>query len=182
MARIQPLPQSVASADLQSDWAQHVADYPGSRITNMKATLSHSRLAFQIYMQWYPLYEQVRQIVGDRLAYLYAHAISIGADCPLCTTFFREIIIQNGERPESLALSERGQALLNFGGTLAQHKGTVSDELYALIEQEYTPEQIVVLVAFAGQMIATNVFNNALEVEIDEYLHPYLPTQSASNV
>ncbi|GAB2528830.1 hypothetical protein [Spirosoma aerophilum] len=56
------------------------------------------------------------------------------------------------------------------------------DNLYAPIADRFTDEQIVVLVAFAGQMIATNVFNNVLNVDIDEYLYPYLPlTQSAEN-
>jgi hypothetical protein len=31
------------------------------------------------------------------------------------------------------------------------------------------------LIAFAGQMIATNVFNNVVETNIDEYLFDYLP-------
>ena len=33
--------------------------------------------------------------------------------------------------------------------------------------------QIVALTAFAAMMIATNIFNNALEVELDEYLFAY---------
>jgi hypothetical protein len=31
------------------------------------------------------------------------------------------------------------------------------------------------LVAFAGQMIATNIFNNVIETNIDDYLFDYLP-------
>ena len=42
--------------------------------------------------------------------------------------------------------------------------------------------EIVILIAFAGQMIATNLFNNVLGVTIDEYLYPYLPlTHSQTN-
>ncbi|GAA4403830.1 hypothetical protein GCM10023187_20260 [Nibrella viscosa] len=175
MPRINPLPESQASDNLRTAWAQHLADYPGSRITNMKATLSHSPLAFQVYMQWYPLYEEVKKIVGNRLAYLFAHAISQGSDCPLCTTFFRRIIIENGERPEDLQLADEERLLLTFGSEMAQNKGDVMDDLYQQIEQRYTPEQVVVLAAFAGQMIATNIFSNALHVDIDEYLYPYLP-------
>ncbi|QJW91111.1 hypothetical protein HNV11_17875 [Spirosoma taeanense] len=180
MPRIHPLSETEASDDLKAAWAQHIADYPGSRITNMKATLSHSSLAFVVYMQWYPLYHEVIGIVGERLAYLYAHAISEGSNCPLCTTFFRRIIIQHGERPEDLQLTESEQALLDFGSAISQNKGEVPDRLYAPLRQRYTNAQIVVLVAFAGQMIATNVFNNALRVDIDDYLAPYLPlTQPA---
>lgn len=175
MPRITPLLSDEAPADIQAAFDAHMTDYPGSRITNMKATLGRSLLAFQVYMQWYPLYEEVKKIVGNRLAYLFAHAISEGSNCPLCTTFFRRIIIDNGERPEDLALTPHEQAVIDFGSAIAQHKGEIPDELYLPISERYTDQQLVVLVAFAGQMIATNVFNNVLDVTIDEYLYPYLP-------
>ncbi|MGF7214780.1 hypothetical protein GGR92_000920 [Spirosoma lacussanchae] len=175
MSRIDPLPESQASDDLKAAWARHIADYPGSRITNMKATLSHSPLAFDVYMQWYPLYQEVIGLVGNRLAYLFAHAISEGSDCPLCTMFFRKIIIDHGERPEALVLTDDEQALLRFGSEMARNKGEVPADLYQTVARRCTPAELVILVAFAGQMIATNVFNNALEVEVDSYLAPYYP-------
>ena len=181
MPRIPPFPAENTTPDIQAAFDAHIADYPGSRITNMKATLGRSLLAFQVYMQWYPLYEEVKKILGDRLAYLYAHAISEGSSCPVCTTFFRRIIINNGERPEDLTLTHHEQTVIDFGSAIAQNKGEIPDELYASVGAHYTDEQVVLLVAFAGQMIATNVFNNVLEVAVDEYLYPYLPlTQTHS--
>lgn len=182
MPRITPLRPGEAPPGVQTAFDQHVTDYAGSRITNMKATLGRSLLSFQVYMQWYPLYEQVKEILGNRLAYLFAHAVSEGSNCPLCTTFFRRIIIDNGEQPEALQLTDHEQLLINFGSEIARHKGEVTDDLYGCVSQHYTDEQIVLLVAFAGQMIATNVFNNVLQVDIDEYLYPYLPiTQPAGS-
>ena len=180
MPRINPLLESDALPDLKAAWAQHIADYPGSRITNMKATLSHSPLAFGVYMQWYPLYHEVIRIVGERSAYLFAYAVSEAADCPLCTTFFRKIIIEHGERPEDLHLTDDEQHLLNFGAEIARNRGdrsagAVSDGSYEPIRQRFSDQEVVILVAFAGQMVATNLFNNVLDVAIDEYLYPYLP-------
>lgn len=175
MPRITPLRPGEAPPDVQTAFAEHVADYAGSRITNMKATLGRSLLSFQVYMQWYPLYQQAKQILGNRLAYLFAHAVSEGSNCPLCTTFFRRTIIDNGEQPENLQLTEHEQLLIDFGSEIARNKGEIGDELFERMGQSFTDEQIVLLVAFAGQMIATNVFNNVLQVEIDEYLYPYLP-------
>ena len=175
MPRINPISDTEATPDLQKAWAKHVADYPGSTITNMKATLSHSQLAFEVYMQWYPLYQEVIRIVGERSAYLFAHAISEASNCPLCTTFFRKIIIQNGERPEDLHLTTEEQHLLNFGAEIALNRGEVADSVYEFIRQRFADNEVVVLIAFAGQMIATNLFNNVLGVTIDEYLYPYLP-------
>ncbi|GAB3952308.1 hypothetical protein GCM10028805_34090 [Spirosoma harenae] len=175
MPRIEPLLVDEATPNVQAAFDAHVTDYPGSRITNMKATLGRSLLAFQVYMQWYPLYEEVKKTLGDRLAYLYAHAISEGSNCPLCTTFFRRIIIDNGEQPENLQLTDHEQKVVDFGSAIAQNKGEISDDLYAPMANQFTEHQLVILIAFAGQMIATNVFNNVLEVNIDEYLYPYLP-------
>lgn len=164
MPRINPLPESDANDTLKMAWAKHIADYPGSRITNMKATLSHSPVAFEVYMQWYPLYHAVIGIVGERSAYLFAHAISQGSNCPLCTTFFRKIIIEHGERPEDLPLTDDEQHLLDFGADFARNRDDVSEASFAPIHQRFTDAEVVVLVAFAAQMIATNLFSNALAV------------------
>ncbi len=179
MPRIQPIDRNEPPIDIKEAFEKHIRDYQG-RITNMKATLGHSPLAFEVYMQWYSLYEEVKTILGGRLAYLFAHAISGGSNCPLCTTFFRRIIIENGEKPEDLSLTATEQDVLTFGSEMAQNHGQLPDSIYQRVSQNYTSKEMVILVAFAGQMIATNIFNNALEVEIDEYLAPYLPLKQTA--
>ncbi|MBN8576002.1 MAG: hypothetical protein J0L66_03630 [Cytophagales bacterium] len=172
MPRISPLPEENTATEVKIAYHQHKAIYNG-RITNMKATLGHSYNAFQTYMQWYPLYEDVKRILGTRLSPLFAWAISEAADCPLCSTFFRKIIIDAGESPENLALTVEEQQLLTFGAAIARHKGFVADEIFAPIRKKYSDKDIVVLTAFAGIMIATNIFNNVIHTEIDEYLELY---------
>jgi alkylhydroperoxidase family enzyme len=56
---------------------------------------------------------------------------------------------------------------------LARDARGVSQRLFARLAQWLTPEQIVALTAFGGLMIATNVFNNALQVDLDDYLQPF---------
>ena len=56
---------------------------------------------------------------------------------------------------------------------VARDPNAVSDELFARLAAFLTPPQIVALTAFGGLMIATNVFNNALRVDLDEYLFPF---------
>jgi len=86
----------------------------------MKATLGHSFTSFKAYMQWYPL--DVKKILGPRLSPLFAWSISEASDCPLCSTYFRKIIIESSEDPEDLVLSEEDKNLLAFGAATAQHK------------------------------------------------------------
>jgi hypothetical protein len=179
MSRIQPVDRQHPPASIDQAFREHVANY-GGRITNMKATMGHSPLTFSVYMQWYPLYERVKDILGERLAYLFAFSVSEGSNCPLCTTFFRRIIIDHGERPEALQLTDWERTVLDFGSSMAREQGRIPSDLYAAVSGRFSDEQVVLLVAFAGQMIATNVFNNALEVEIDEYLAPYVPLTPAT--
>lgn len=174
MARITPVDEAGLKPSIKVAFERHVQGYQ-ARITNMKATLGHSLLAFEVYMQWYPLYQETERILGKRLAYLYAYAISQAADCPLCSTFFRKIIIDAGEKPESIELSPSQRNVLDFGGSIARYHGNVADHVYQAVAKNYTEQEMVVLVAFAGQMIATNVFNNVIETDIDEYLVDYLP-------
>jgi hypothetical protein len=175
MARISPVNESEVQASVQIAFERHIKEYNG-RITNMKATLGHSLLAFEVYMQWYPLYEQVEIILGKRLAYLYAYAISKATDCPLCSTFFRKIIIDAGEKPESLILAPLQKDVIDFGSSIAKYQGNINDHIFNSVAQQYGKKDMVVLIAFAGQMIATNVFNNVIETDIDEYLVEYLPS------
>ena len=175
MARVEPLTTKEVSLSVKTAFEQHVQEY-GGRITNMKATLGHSLPAFEAYMQWYPLYAEVENILGKRMASLYAHAISCAADCPLCSTFFRKIIIDSGEKPEQLELTESERNMLNFGSGITKHKGNIADHLYNAVAVNYKESEMVILTAFAGIMIATNVFNNVIETEIDEYLAAYRST------
>ena len=175
MARIQPVKDIDWREPLKRSFEQHVEKY-NARITNMKATLGHSLLSFEVYMQWYPLYKEVEGILGTRLAYLFAWSISTSADCPLCSTFFRKIIIDAGETPGKLVLSPDEHDLLNFGSHIAKYQGNIAEQVYAAVAKNHTDPEMVVLIAFAGQMIATNVFNNVVETTIDDYLQEYLPS------
>ena len=174
MSRIQPLSIKDASAETIAAFELHKSSY-NARITNMKATLAHSLVAFEVYMEWYRLYEQIKNITGERMAYLFAYSVSKSSNCPLCTTFFRKLIIDNGEKPDDLILTEQEQLLLDFGSEISAKQGKITDELFEQISKFYTTEQLVELIAFSGQMIATNVFSNVIDTDIDEYLFSYLP-------
>ena len=173
MARIKPVNRDTAPLPLKEAFEKHISTY-NARITNMKATLGHSLLSFEVYMQWYPLYEKVKEIAGERSAYLYAWSISTACNGPLCSAFFRKVMMDAGEKPESLVLNDYEQQLLDFGSTIARHRGCIANHVYNGLAEYHSEEELVVLIAFAGQMIATNIFNNVVETEIDSYLEPYI--------
>ena len=171
MPRIPTVEYAEATAAVRAAHDEVVREH--GRITNMKRTLLHSLPAFRALMEWYPLRDTVQPFLGERLTNLFAHAISSDTDCLVCSTFFRRILLASGEDPDRFALDEREEAVVEFGRQLAKPFARVPDALFARLAATFTDEQIVALTAFGALMVATNVFNNALDIELDSYLEPY---------
>jgi alkylhydroperoxidase family enzyme len=170
MARVPPAQEPLAPAARQELDRQLAAH---GRVTNMKQTLAHSPNALMALMTWYPLRDEVATFLGERATTLFAHAVSTEAECLICSTFFRRILIDSGENPDELQLNDRESALVEFGRALTRDYRRVPDAAYERIAAFLDAAQIVTLTAFGAMMIATNLFNNALEVELDEYLWAY---------
>jgi hypothetical protein len=171
MPRIEPVEYGKTSGELRETFEQEVNRF--GRLTNMKKTLLHSIPSYKILMEWYTLFDIVKQFLGERLTVIFSHAISSESDCLICTTFMRRILIDWGENPDELKLDEKGEAIIAFGRAISKQGNRVPEEVYKKIEGFFTAEQIVTLTAFAGMMVATNIINNALEVKLDEYLYDY---------
>src|SRR5262249_15668041 len=171
MARVPPLTPETAAPAARQELERQIAEH--GRATNMKRTLAHSPAALHAYMLWYDLYTEVSGFLGKRAATLFAHAISSQTDCLICSTFFRRWLSDAGEDPDALSLDERDRDLVEFGRQLARDANGDSDELFARLGRHLGPGQLVTLTAFAGLMVARNLFKNALWVDLDDYLVPY---------
>jgi alkylhydroperoxidase family enzyme len=171
MARINPIVESQAPLESAKELARQRMAH--GRVTNMKRTLAHSPLALQALMCWYPLHDEVASVLGERATTIFVHAISSETDCLICSTFFRRWLIDAGEDPDALELSDQEQTLVTLARQLVRDANGVSDTLFAQLTAFLAADQIVSLMAFGGIMIATNVFNNALRVDLDHYLESY---------
>jgi alkylhydroperoxidase family enzyme len=171
MSRIPPLTDEQAPPASRPILDEQRAAH--GRVTNMKRTLAHSPTALRALMTWYDLHAEVVEFLGKRLTTLFAHAISTQTDCLICSTFFRRWLTESGEDPDRLEHDERERTVVAFGRQLARDANNVSDDLFAKLRTFLRTDQIVTLTAFGGLMIATNVFNNALRVDLDEYLYPF---------
>jgi hypothetical protein len=171
MARIAPLDHDSAPSPSRSIAAAHAAS--GGRMTNMKWTLAHSPVALDALLQWYPLFDALVPVVGERRMWILSHAISTRSDCLICSTFFRRLLIDAGEDPSDLRLDAFDELIAEFGRRLVDDPHSVDDALHARLKEHLSDSEIVTLTAFGAIMIATNVFNDALGVELDGYLETY---------
>ncbi len=176
MPRIRPVEYAEATPAMRAAHDEAVREH--GRITNMKRTLLHSPPAFHALMEWYTLRDTVQPFLGERLVSLFSLAISSENDCLVCSTFFRQIIIDSGEDPDRFELDDREEAVVELGRHLAKPFARVPDELFARLASTFTDEQIVALTAFGALMVATNVFNNALDIDLDGFLEPYRKGES----
>lgn len=178
--RIEPVNFENASDEVKVLWKEHEAEHI---ITNMKRTLLRHPFSFRVMMEWYPLYAQVAAIdgVGELGADIFSYAISSQNDCLICETFFRKILLDAGRNPDALDLSEKEKVLTDFGRACVKQPVKVSDEIFATLRRHFSDEEIVLLTTFAGMMIATNLINHALEVDLDERLIGYEKDRSKKN-
>ena len=171
MPRVPQIDYDAAPPDVREAHDDHIRRH--ARITNMKRTLLNSLPAFRALMEWYPLRDTVQPFLGARLTVLFAHAISAETDCLICSTFFRRMMSDDGMDPDRLQLDEREAAVVEYGRCLAVSPFRVPAATYQRVAAHFDAPQMTSLTAFGAIMVATNVFNNALEIELDEYLHPY---------
>ena len=169
MACVPPLSESEAGRLL----GELSRDAGTVRVTNMKRTLARAPVALRAFMQWYDLHREVAAFLGARAATVFVHAVSSQTDCLICSTFFRRWLTDAGEDPDALTLDDRERALAEYGRQLARDANAVPDDLVARLRAFLGDDRLVALTALGGLMIATNVFNNALRVDLDDYLQPY---------
>lgn len=171
MTRIAPTDPATAPEASRALADAHEA--AGARMTNMKWTAARSPETLAMLLTWYPLFDRIAGFLGERRAQLLSYAISERNECLICSTYFRRILIDAGEDPGALSLDDEDELIIALGRTLADDPHGVDDDLYGRLAARYDEQQIVELVGFGAIMVATNVFNDALGIPLDDYLQPY---------
>src|SRR6187431_3316656 len=145
----------------------------GGRITNMKATLLGHVPSFKAYMEWYTLKDELVPYIGERAVSLFSYAISTENECLICSLFFRKILVDSGENVDDPQVTEAEQLLMDWGRLIASAPHDIPDEMYARLEKSFNPKLRLILLAFAGQMVATNLINTVGRIPLDEVLVEY---------
>ncbi|MDK1386075.1 hypothetical protein QN224_11735 [Sinorhizobium sp. 8-89] len=149
------------------------------RMTNMKRTLLHSPTAHRIYAEWFTLRDELRPALDDRAAWLLCHAISEAMHSRIAMGFFRRAFANAGIDFNSIMPSEDEECLIAFGRAIVADSNNVPAEIWDGLKGRYDNTTLVNLVAFAGIMVATALFNNVVEVDFDPELLPYTGASTA---
>lgn len=143
------------------------------KMTNMKRTLLNNVPSFTALMEWYTLRDEAAKFLSSLDINLFCYAISSENDCLICSTFFRKILKDEGISFEEFSFTPKQQALISFGRNIVDNPHEIDDEQFNELKAFFNDEQLVVLTSFAAIMIATNLINTVLKVDLDEYLFDY---------
>ena len=143
-------------------------------VTNMKKGLLNDAATYDAYMAWYTSWNRLVEVIGEKDAVLYAHAISTTNSCKLCSLFFISDVKGLGLDPANLQYDEKETLLAKLGESIVKDPTSVSDELFADLKKFFNDQELVVIVGFAGQMIATNNFNSVFRIDVDKRLLPII--------
>jgi hypothetical protein len=171
MSRIDPIDYETAPADVKAAYDAEVKR--SGHVTNMKTTMLRSLTAYNTLMPWYTSWARLKEVVGTRPAVVFAHVISNGNDCLLCTTFFRRALIDAGFSPETFEPTADETLLGDLAVALDARPPAMDDALWARLRARWSDPEIVDIIAFGSLMVAYNVFNSAIEIDLDPELLRY---------
>lgn len=141
-------------------------------VTNMKRGLLNDAATYDAYMAWYTSWNRLVEVIGEKDAILYAHKISTTNSCQLCSLFFISDVKGLGLDPANLVYDEKEELLSKLAEAIVKDPTAVSDELFENLRKYFNDKELVVIVGFAGQMIATNNFNAVFKIDVDKRLLP----------
>ncbi|MFF2483925.1 carboxymuconolactone decarboxylase family protein [Paenibacillus sp. NPDC058071] len=169
MTRVESVKYENITGEGKEAYEQHEKN---NSLTNMKKVLLQDYATYEAYMGWYTSWTRLGEIVGKRAATIYAHSISTTNNCMLCSLFFVRDLRTLGIDPANLVFDEKEQLLSELGQQIVKDPTNVSEQLFAKLKKHHTDNEIVAIIGFAGQMIATNNFNSILKIDIDQSLLP----------
>ncbi len=171
MAYISKIKYEEASEEVKALIDEQIRE--NGKITNMKLTLLHSIPAYHALMEWFPLEKTIEAFLGERAVNFFCYAISEENDCLLCSAFFRKILKELDIDFETFTFTEEEDLLIRYARAIVSDANNIPKELFDELKKHWNEEQIVAITAFATIMIATNIINKSLDIELDDNLIPY---------
>lgn len=169
MARVKFVEANEVEGKAKEAYDNYVAT---GKLTNMKKALLQDYATYDAFMGWYTSWDRLVEIIGLQAATIYAHSVSTTNSCKLCSLFFISDLKDLGLDPYDLHLTEQETLLSELGEQIVKDPTAVSDELINNLKKFYNDSELVVIVGFAAQMIATNNFNSVLQIDVDQRLVP----------
>ncbi|MTD16275.1 hypothetical protein GIS00_20250 [Nakamurella sp. YIM 132087] len=155
--------EPAAAELLESIRAKH------GRVTNMVATLLHSLPSYRA-MEFYPVRDKLTEVVGSRAVYFFCYAISVEDECVICSRYHARLLAELDLSFADFEFTEEEKMLIAYGRAMVNNPTTIDPAITDALRARFSPSEIVLITTVGAKMIASNIFNSALSVALDDYL------------
>ena len=124
MARVRFAEEQELTGKAKKAWDEQTAN---QNLTNMKKALLDYP-TYDAYMAWYTSWARLVEVIGERAAIVYAHAISTTNSCQLCSLFFISDLKAIGLDPNEFAYEENEELLVELARQIVKDPTAVSDQ------------------------------------------------------
>jgi len=152
--------------------AARLAEHNGP-ITPLEATLLGHLPSFGAYQALYTLTDELVPYIGERAVTLFSYAISDESDALVASVSLRKTLIDSGEDVENPQVTETEQLLMDWGRLIARDPNHVPDDMVGRLTRAFNPKLRIMLVAFAGQLVAMNLVTTLARIPLDDALLEY---------
>lgn len=126
--------------------------------TTLDRALLASVPAFESYLGWFTMRDEIVPYLGERAFALFALSISRGFGAPYPVAFFESYLRDNGDDPDVPHVTEAEALLIEWGAAIGSHPTAIAPALAERMVDTFQPRLRHALTAFAGLMVARCVF------------------------
>ena len=159
-----PVELTSASRAAADSW---LAASGSSTLSNLQATLIGHVPSFVAYQQFTILRDELAPYIGERALALFSLAISEAAGDAGGTAHYRGLLIAGGTDVDNPQVTEAEQLLIDWGRLIATAPQQIPDAVYSRLQLAFNPKLRIMLVAYAGQLVATNLVNAIGRIPVD---------------
>ena len=133
MARVEFAKQNELTGKAREAYDELLA---AGKLTNMKQALLQDYATYDAFMGWYASWGRLVEVIGERAAVIYAHAVSSTNGCMLCSLFFISDLKEIGEDSDDIHFSEDEKLLADLGAQIVKDPTAVPDAMFSTLREK----------------------------------------------
>ena len=129
--------------------------YQGGQMNDLKYVLLRDMQSFAVYMGAFNIEKGLYSFLTVHELAVFGYAFCMEQKCPQSAAQFASKLSGRGEDPEHPTLTEKEALLQDFAAALSRDFHHVPKELYTRMSDTYKESEIVHLLSYAGQLLAS---------------------------
>ncbi len=139
--------------------------YQGGQMNDMKYVLLRDMQTFAVYMGWYNLEKGLYQFLSVHELAVFGYTFCKEQSCPMCAEYFASKLSGRSEDPDHPTLTEKEMLPQEFARALYADFHHVPEELFTQMNELYKEPDMIKLIAFAGQLLSSCMFETTVMEE-----------------